>query len=112
MRFAEQLKDASSLALEVLGAEGMLADGEWARVFLTAPSTSATVCGSISSSGSTMDSGAGDQIRRPSQNATESHAVAARVLRSEPDGGSVRLPSGPIAATVDAEPPTPPARHR
>jgi len=50
LRFAQQLKDASSLALGVLGPEGMLAEGpmseseeqraQWQRVFLTAPSTS------------------------------------------------------------------------
>ncbi len=40
LRMADTLKASTSLALEVQGPAGMLADGEWATAFLTAPSLS------------------------------------------------------------------------
>ena len=40
LRMADTLKASTSLALEVQGPAGMLADGEWATTFLTAPSLS------------------------------------------------------------------------
>ncbi len=40
LRMADTLKATTSLALELEGPAGMLADGEWATTFLTAPSLS------------------------------------------------------------------------
>lgn len=40
LRMADTLKASTSLALEMQGPAGMLADGEWATTFLTAPSLS------------------------------------------------------------------------